>query len=576
MNQTARPPIAPELEVLGERRELNIAGVHFSGRRRRPSGEKAPLPRELSLGGRAWLTAGVAIGVVWVSLFAAPATTSWWTDQDVTVLRWMVDLRTNTATAIARILNWFTSDGVLRVLRLAMLLALVIVRRWRHLFAVLLSIVVIETSLESLRQSIGRIRPPVEILAHWEGPSHPSLPVAALAVTLMAAALAMVPKGRWRGVAMWSAGVVVTAVAASRVYLGVDHPTDALVSMLFAPAVAFVLFRWFAPNSAFPVTWQRSVKAHLDIGGERGAAIAQAISEQVGVTVLDVEPFHLEGSGGSTPMRIRVAAESGGEPGYLFAKLYSHTHLNSDRWYKAGRSILYGALEDEVRFTSVRRLVEHEDYLQRLMIDFGVPTASPIALVEITPEREYVLVSEFLDDAVDITAAEVTPLLMDDALRAVRRMWDAGLAHRDIKPSNVMVHQGKVVLIDASFGMIRPSPWRQAVDLANMMMILALKSDVAVVYERALLQFAPSDIAEAFAATRSVTIPTQTRALLARHRKRTGRDIETEFQNISPLRDPISIQRWSPQRIARTTVAFAAIAIVVAQVYSEIRGTGLL
>ncbi|NND02726.1 MAG: hypothetical protein HKN91_08065 [Acidimicrobiia bacterium] len=569
-------PVAPGLADLGERRQLKIAGIHIAGRRRRPSGERAPLPRELSFGGRAWLGAGLGMIVVWLSLFAAPATTTWWTQKDLVVLDWLVELRTDLGITIAKAFNWLSSEGVVRFLRIGTLVALVAVRRWRHFFGVLLAVAVVEISIEALADSIGRIRPTVEILGAWDGPSHPSHPIASLSVTAMAMSLALVPTGKWRGAAMWSAGFLVTSAGIARAYLGIDHPTDVVVSLLFAPAVAFVLFRWFAPNSVFPVTWKLGVKAHLDVSGNRGEAIRKAVQEQVGVRVLAVEPFNLEASGGSTPLRLKVAASGSSGETYLFAKLYSRTHLNSDRWYKLGRSILYGALENEVRFTSVRRLVEYEDYVQRVLVDCGVRTARPIAVVEITPEREYLLVNEFLHDAAELTAVKVTAQIMDDSLRIIRVLWDAGLAHRDIKPSNVMVHKGEVVLIDVSFGMIRPSPWRQAVDLANMMLLLALKSNVQAVYERALLHFAPTDIAEAFAATRSVTIPSQTRAMLAAHKRDTGFDLVEEFQRISPHREPITIQRWSPLRIFRTLVAASIAAIIVAQIYSEIRGVGVL
>ena len=63
----------------------------------------------------------------------------------------------------------------------------------------------------------------------------------------------------------------------------------------------------------------------------------------------------------------------------VFAKLYAQSHLRADRWYKWGRTVVYGTLEDEVRFTSVRRLVEYEDYIQRLMRDSGIPSAEPFA-----------------------------------------------------------------------------------------------------------------------------------------------------------------------------------------------------
>ena len=181
-----------------------------------------------------------------------------------------------------------------------------------------------------------------------------------------------------------------------------------------------------------------------------------------------IKPFNLEGSGGSTPLRITV---KGDPETYLFAKLYSATHLRSDRWYKLGRELLYGRLEDEKSFNTVRRLVQQEDYLLRLMRDAGLPVPSPYGVVEITPEREYLLVTEFLDGAHEIGEVEVDDDLIDQGLGIVRRLWEAGLAHRDIKPANLMVRNGRLHLIDTAFGELRPSPWRQAVDLGNMMLV---------------------------------------------------------------------------------------------------------
>jgi membrane-associated phospholipid phosphatase len=535
----------------------------------------APLPRELSVGGRIWLIAGLGVTLIWVSLFAAPSTTGWWTDRDMAILEWVAEMRTATGITIAKALHGFGAEWVVRSMRIGILVALIFARRWRHVFAVLLAVAAVGMPVELLREAIGRVRPSLEIVGSWTGPSHPSAPVAALAVTLMAMALSVVPGGRYRNMALGLGAVLVSLQGAGRIYLGVDHPSDVAVAVVYAPAVTFVLFRWFAPESIFPVTWRRGVKAHLDVSGARSEAIRRAVREQLGAEVLAIEPFRLEVSSSSTPLRLRVAAEGGGEA-YLFAKLYSQTHLNSDRWYKLGRSILYGSLEDEVRFTSVRRLVEYEDYIQRVMSVCCVPSAAPVAVVEITPEREYLLVSEFLADAREITDTDMSVSIIDDALSVVRGMWDAGLAHRDIKPSNVMVTGGEVVLIDFSFGMVRPSPWRQAVDLANMMLILGLRTDAALVYDRALHQFAPDDIAEAFAATRSVTIPRQTRSMLAAHKRDHNIDLVTGFQEISPEREPIAIQRWSTRRIWRTAAAAAAVAVLATQIWSEVRGRGLL
>ncbi len=529
--------------------------------------------RELRTSGRLWLGGGVVMILLWISLFAFPATADWWTRQDTALLRRIVDIRTGALTTVADAVALLGSGWFLRVLRIGTLLALIFVHRWRHFFAVLLAIILVQATVEIIGYVVGRPRPFVEIIGSWEGPSHPSTAVAGLGVTLAAMSYALVPTARRRRTALTVSGVLVAALILAQLYLGVDHPTDAIVAAIFSLGVAVVLFRWFAPEHAFPVTWQRGVAAHLDVTGARGEAIRRAVGEQLGLDVHDIKPFGLAGSGGSTPLRLKVAGDS---EQHVFAKLYSHTHLRSDRWYKVGRTILYGSLEDEVRFTSVRRLVEYEDYIQRLMSAAGVPSAEPLGIVELAPEREYLMVSEFLEGSEELTEAEIDDAIIDDALRVIRVMWDAGLAHRDVKPANVMLNQGRVVLIDVAFGTVRPSPWRQAVDLANMMVILALRTDANRVYQRALLQFAPEDLAEAFAATRSVTLPSQSRSSLALIKKEQGVDLVDEFRSLAPPTEPISIQRWSPRRLRLAAGAVLLAIFIVAMVVSEFSGTGVL
>ena len=74
----------------------------------------------------------------------------------------------------------------------------------------------------------------------------------------------------------------------------------------------------------------------------------------------EVKPF---GLAGSTPLRITVKRNP---PRQLFGKLYARSHLRANRWYKLGRELLYGRLEDEKPFNTVRRLVQQEDYALRL------------------------------------------------------------------------------------------------------------------------------------------------------------------------------------------------------------------
>jgi serine/threonine protein kinase len=116
-------------------------------------------------------------------------------------------------------------------------------------------------------------------------------------------------------------------------------------------------------------------------------------------------------------------------------------------------------------------------------------------------------------------------------------MWDAGLAHRDVKPANLLVRDGRLLLIDVSFAEVRPTPWWEAVDLANMMMCLALRTTADRVYQHALRLFTVEEISEAFAADRSLTLPSQLRQAL----RDSGRDVHEEFLRLLSRR-PVPVR----------------------------------
>ncbi len=572
---TSRTPDAGSaLGGLAARRQVRLGGLVLSGRRRRPSGEKPPLPRDLDRSGRIWLVVGVLTAALWISLFAFPKTTEWWTRIDLNVLGSISDQRTDSLTDVMKALHALGSVWFIRPLRWLIMGALVGFRRFRILFGVIVAFSIVDTVQRELTNAIARPRPLVDIIGDWVGYSHPSAPVALLAVTVVVAGLALIPKGSWRKRWFVVSGILVGLLAIARLYLGTDHPTDVFVGAIVGPVVGVLVFRWIAPESVFPVNYRRARGAHLDVTGRRGEAIKHALQDQLGLTVLAIEPFGMEGSGGSTPLRIQCGGE--GPNCYLFAKLYARNHLRADRWYKVARTILYGSLEDEVRFTSVRRLVEYEDYMLLKLKEAELPSPEPFGFVEITPEREYMIVTEFLDGASELGDAEVGDEVIDDALAVMRKMWDAGLAHRDIKPANVMVRNNRIALIDPAFATVRPSPWRQAVDLANMMLILALRSSAEHVYERALKFFSPEDIAEAFSATRGVTIPSQSRSSLALLKRTEGVDLVERFRALAPDREPIGIQRWSLRRIGLALGAALAIAWFVTLVIENLVGAGFV
>jgi tRNA A-37 threonylcarbamoyl transferase component Bud32 len=317
----------------------------------------------------------------------------------------------------------------------------------------------------------------------------------------------------------------------------------------------------------FPVAQRHGKTAHLDVSGRRGEAIRTALRDQLGVEAKEIAPFGLGGSGGSTPMRITLD-----DGRVVFAKLYATNHLRADRWYKLGRMVMYGALEDERSFNSVRRMVEYEDYMLRYLRDSDVPTAEPLGLVELTPEREYMVVTGFIEGGREILDAEVGEPTIRSGVRLVRLLWDAGVAHRDVKPSNLLARDdGEIVLIDVFFCQVRPSPWRQSVDLANMMLTLALRSDAETVFRVALEEgFSADEVAEAFAATKGVTMPSQLRTEL----KRDGRDLNEAFRKLAPRREPVAIQRWTVRRLAYVAAMAAGVVVALSMTMQNLQRAG--
>jgi tRNA A-37 threonylcarbamoyl transferase component Bud32 len=520
-------------------------------RRRRPVGEPAPLPRDLHGPARLWILAVLLVGAIFVwGKFGGPTAGQFqrWIDRHVDSA--LPDLSGGRLATTGRILASNIGLWLLIAIRWGTAISLIVWKRWRQLAVFVLSVAIV-TVLVRIFPTAGTLK---------SIPNHPAYAAASLAVTVMGIVYGLVPAGQLRRRALWIAAAACGGLAlfclVTRAY------TISEIGMGFAIgfSVPFLGFRLLAPDAVFPVTYGARKTAHLDVGGSRGAAIDTALREQLGLDVAKKEPFGLAGSGGSTPLRIELS-----DGRVLFAKLYAENHLRADRWYKLGRTVMYGALEDERSFNSVRRMVEYEDYMLRYLRDHHVPTAEPFGFAEITPEREYLLVTGFVEGAEEILQDPVDDATIASGIDLIRALWDAGLAHRDIKPSNVLVRDGEVVLIDVFFCQVRPSSWRQSVDLANMLLLLSLGSDVDRVYEAALRRFTPDDVAEAFAATKSVTVPGQLRSMVMAD----PRPLAKEFSLRAPERRRIPIQRWTFRRLALTgSLAGLAIAAVVSAAVS--------
>jgi membrane-associated phospholipid phosphatase len=237
---------------------------------RRPTGAPPPLPYRLQTSGVGWLVAAVVLVGLALVVFArglrGPAVAV--TVADDAVVRWLGGLRAPGLEALWQGLAHLGSWWVLFVLPPALLLALLVLRRWRHLIVWLVAWILVGNVAVALAMTARRPRPfGVDLRTSWGGWALPSIHVAYLAALLVGILYALVPEGRWRNMGKWLAAGLVALVGLARIALGVDAPSDVLLAAGIGVAIPLLAFRRFAPGEVFPVVYRRGRTAHLDIGG---------------------------------------------------------------------------------------------------------------------------------------------------------------------------------------------------------------------------------------------------------------------------------------------------------------------
>src|SRR5919198_1894515 len=307
------------------------SGTIRSPRRRRPTGAPPPLPHHLQTSGIRWLVASLVLVALAVALFARgmkgiAIRVSVVGDAGV---QWLTGLQAPGLIGLMQGLAAISSWWVLNTLFYGLALALLLLRRFRHLIILLVGGNLMTVIAQDMLGAAARRPRPFGVVFRtgWNGWALPSLQVTLLAFGLICILYTLVPEGRWGNLGKWVAAGLVTLTALARVTLGADAPTDVLVGVAIGVAVPLVAFRLFAPSEVFPIRYRRGRSAHLDVSGARGVAIRRALGDQAGLTVTDVRPVGLSGSAGSTPLRLTVDATP---PLHLFGKLYSKTHLRSD------------------------------------------------------------------------------------------------------------------------------------------------------------------------------------------------------------------------------------------------------
>jgi membrane-associated phospholipid phosphatase len=548
------PPSAPPVQP-------TLREAVRAPRRRRPTGEPPPLPYHLQTSGVGWLIATGVLVVLSIVAFLGglrgPAIAV--TVVDNAVVGWLARRQLPGYVGIMRGLATLSSWWMLNGLALGLLLTLLVLRRLRHLIVSFTLAYLMITTATVVGASIQRPRPfGVVIQAGWGGWALPSLQVTFLAGLLVGILYTLVPEGRWRNTGKWVAAGLIALTAVGRMALGADAPTDVLVGVAIGVTLPLVAFRVVTPSEVFPVTYRRGRAAHLDVSGTRGVAIRRGWSTSSAWSSRTSRPSAWParpaprrcGSPSRAPTaRSPRSCSASCTPKATCAPTARTSwagNCSTAGWRMSGRSTPCGGWSNR-RTTPCGCAATP-----------ACPPPDPTAWSSSPPSGEYLLVTEFFDGATELGEAEVDDQVIDDGLQIIRRLWHAGLAHRDIKPANLLIRHRHMLLIDVAFIELRPTPWRQAVDLANMMLCLALRSSPERVYQRALRQFSVEEISEGFAAARGLALPSQLRRML----RTQGRDLHAEFTRLLPTRpQPIPIQRWSARRVGLLGLV-AALAVV--------------
>jgi hypothetical protein len=211
------------------------------------------------------------------------------------------------------------------VIGVVVVLLIMVFRRWRHLLVFMLGLFFLEIAGGSFYYHLSRRRPyGVPIIGSWGGYSAPSLVVTVQTFFLMGLVYSLAVPGRPRSYAKGrcrGGGCPVLPVQA-------------------------------VPGRRSP--GRRAVRRRPR-GGYTGHGVPVLHPERGVQHCLPPRPDRA---------RRRDRPARRGDPA---------GGVRADRWYKLWRTILYGALEDERPFYSVRQLTQYENHGLRLLREAGIP-----------------------------------------------------------------------------------------------------------------------------------------------------------------------------------------------------------
>src|SRR5256886_4195646 len=287
----------PDRRAIRRARPPAVSGVAAGVIRRRPSGARPPLPRNLRGAARFWLIMILLLVVApFLGLGAAGGSGSYVGEVNDAARKVFQHAHSAGLTGVIGAVSLLGSVWTLGILRVATCAVLVVFRRWQHLLAFGGSVLVVGVVVHATTPAGTPGTPLPTGVGAVAGALGPSAAVAEVAVTAVGIAYALVPPGRARRLALAGGGVLLAALSAARLSGGGDL-SGVVTGAIVGVAIPLVLFRLLAPERSFPVSYRRGKSAHLPVDGPRGQAIRRGLADQLGIGVARGEALGAAGGG---------------------------------------------------------------------------------------------------------------------------------------------------------------------------------------------------------------------------------------------------------------------------------------
>ena len=223
----------------------------------------------------------------------------------------------------------------------------------------------------------------------------------------------LVPEGRWRQLGKWLATALVVMVAVAK-SIWEWRRRRRVVGVVIGVTVSLLGFRLFAPNEAFPVTYRRG-RARIWMSGcpRRGHPPVAGPARAGGRGRPTVRAGRF-GRVDAVAHPARRRSESVAVRQAMPAPTCGPTAGTSSG------ELLYGRLEDEKPFNTVRRLVQQEDYMLHKMPRPGCPRCDPMDSRS-SPRARVSAGHRVLRRRGRTRPADVDDRAIDDGLALIRR-----------------------------------------------------------------------------------------------------------------------------------------------------------